>query len=209
LAWQVEGTVWLPTPDGRGAVLKAGSRVDGQGADVDLGPQHFPLNFTRVAASETLLALASVEVTLAVPGLVARARLTAEAPEVALALREAGTISGRIVPKVGEALDLPARPAADWRIEMADLPGYGPRVTAITVGFPPDLLLRALDLRVGKGPVQTLAFTPSRPDRRFDWFCADPFAPGLEWRWHDANEAGFAPVAGDQLQLDAREGVVA
>jgi hypothetical protein len=209
LAWRVEGTVWLPTPDGRGAALTVGPMIEGTGPEIELRPHDFPLGFVRIAASAALLAVASVGVTLRSEGLTARAVLTSAAPETALALPGTGVISARIFTPEGQVLDLPTQPARDWRIELADLPGYGPRATEITVGFPPDLPLRALDLRVGGGAVQTLAFTPARPTRRFDWFCPDPFRPALAWRWHDQPSADFLPVTGDRLDLNANEGEVA
>jgi hypothetical protein len=209
LSWRVEGTVWLPGPGGRGAQMVVGPAVEGTGNDVDLGPEDFPLRFSHVAASPALLALATVDLRLSAGGLTAQARLSSELPEVTLALPGEGEIVARVTGAGGQAIDLPARPTGDWRIEMADLPGYGPRQTEVSVSFPPDLLLRALDLRVAEGPVQTLAFTPTRPARSFPWFCADPFGPGLLWRWNDEPEADFAPVSADRLTLHAREGVVA
>jgi hypothetical protein len=207
VAWQVEATVWLPTPDGRGARLAFGQQLEGGGPDVDLGPQDFPLHFSRVAASEALLALARVELVLTGGGLTATAVLDALTPQVALALPEAGQIVAQVVAPDGQALVLPQRPAGDWRIELADLPGYGPRITEITVEFPPSVALRAVEVRVDDGTSQPLSFTPARPQRRFDWFCANPFQPGLSWRWQGEGE--FVAVKGDRLSLHATEGMLA
>lgn len=208
LVWRIEATAWLPTPDGRGAVLQAGPVVEGVGPVVDLGPQHFPLHFSRIAAGDSLLALGAVDLVLTAEGLSARARLTVDSPEVALALPGEGQLAARIVAPDGRVIDLAPRPAEDWRIELVDVPGFGARETEITVGFPPGLLLRAMDLRQGDGPVQTLAFTPARPTRRYPWFCADPFHAGFHWRWHDS-DADFTAFAGDALHLDARKGEAA
>ncbi len=205
LAWQVEATVWLPTPDGRGAALVLGPRIDGTGPEIELSPQDFPLSITRIAASDAVLALGQVELVAGAAGVLAR--LMAGTPEVAIALPGPGSVAARVVAPDGQALELAPRDG-DRRIELADLAGYGPRVTEISVDFPAGLFLRALDLQVGDGPVQVLAFTPARPVRRFDWFCANPFLPGLTWRWHDGGN-DFAPVSSDRLTLHASEGVVA
>lgn len=207
LAWAVEATVWLPTPDGRGAALTFGPQILGQGPEIDLGPQDYPLHFSRVAASEALLALAKLDVELSAGGLTATAVLDASSPQVALALPEAGQIVAQVVAPDGQVLGLPPRPAVDWRIELADLPGYGPRVTEIAVDFPPGIALRAVEVMVDGRAPQVLAFTPALAVRRFDWFCADPFRPGLLWRWQGEGE--FVAVKGDRLSLHATEGVVA
>lgn len=208
LAWQVEAAIWWPTPDGRGAELRHGSPRQGEGPEVDLSPGDFPMAIARVAASPALLRLAGVAVTTRAAGLTARAVLSTARPAVALALPQAGLLSAEVLAPDGRRIDLPSRPAGDWRIELADLPGYGPRQLVIRLAFPPGLALRAIDLRGGEGPVQTLAFTPAQAERRFDWFCADPFGPGLAWRWHDAGGA-FSPVGGDRLDLQAGAGVEA
>lgn len=211
LDWVVEGTAWFPTQDGRGAVLRRGTARAGSGPEVELGLGDYPLEVSRIAASPALLEIGGVEVSLSAGTLTARARLTAEKPEVALALPDAGgEVTVVVTSPEGQRVVLSARAAGDARIELADLPGYGPRQTEIVVSFPPEILLRALDVAVEGEPVQTLAFTPARPARSFTWFCADPFRAGLRWRWHDEPGAEFsAPVTGARLDLHAREGAVA
>lgn len=204
LNWRAEGTCWVSKPDGRGAVLLSGPSIEGTGTEIDLGPQHYPLVFVRVEAGAALLDLAAAELTLGGRGRTAAARLTAERPQVALALPDADTLAVRVVASTGQVVDLERRPAEDCRIELADLPGYGSRRTEISITFPPNSPLRVLELRSGDGSVQTLAFTPARPTRHVEWFCANPFAPGLLWRWQGGG--AFVPITGDQLQLDAGQG---
>jgi hypothetical protein len=208
--WLVTGVAYMPTADGRGVVLRSGPPRAGQGVRVVLGRQDFPLHFTQVAAGAALLALADVEVELASGGHVTKARLTPLNPVHALALAEpGGQLIARLVAHDGQVLTLAPRPAADWRIELTDVPGYGLRVMEIEVGFPERMLLRALDVKPEGEAVQTLAFTPARSVREVRWFCRDPFRPGLCWRWHDGEAAFSAPVSGDRLRLDATEGAVA
>jgi hypothetical protein len=204
LNWRAEATCWVSEPDGRSAVLLSGPSVEGTGTEIDLGPQHYPLVFVRVAAGSALLDVAAAELTLGGGGRTAEARLTAKSPQVALALPDADTLAVRVVAPDGQAVNLERHPAEDCRIELTDLPGYGSRQTEISVSFPPNIPLRALELRSGDGSVQTLAFTPARPTRNFEWFCGNPFEPGLLWRWQGSG--AFVPIEGDQLRLDAGHG---
>ncbi len=208
--WVATGVAYMPAADGRGVVMRQGPPRAGQGPRVMLGPQDFPLHVVQVAAAPAVLALADVEVELAAGGQVARARLTLASPSVALALVEPeGRVTARLAAADGRVLALAPRGAADWRIELSDVPGYGPRLMEIEVGFPERMLLRALDLQPEGEAVQTLAFTPARPVRELRWFCRDPFRPGVAWRWHDSANGFSAPVTGGRLALDATEGAVA
>ena len=205
--WVATGVAYMPGADGRGVVLRSGAPRAGQGPRVVLGPQDFPLHVVHVAAGAALLALADVEVELTAGGQVARARLTLTSPAIALALVEPeGRLTAQLVAADGRILELQPRAAADWRIELSDVPGYGPRVVEISVDFPERMLLRALEVQPEGGPVEVLAFTPAKPVREARWFCRDPFRPGLSWRWHDVGGAFSAPVTGGQLSLDASEG---
>ncbi len=208
--WTVTGVAYMPTADGRGVVLCPGRPRAGQGLRVVLGRDDFPLHLVQVAAGDALLALADVEVDLDGGVQVAKARLTARAPACALALLAPdGTLTARLVASGGRVLALQPRPAADWRIELSDVPGYGPRVMEIAVDFPDGMPLRALDLQPEGEAVQVLAFTPAKPVREVRWFCRDPFRPGLSWRWHDTGGGFSAAVQGDRLSLDATEEAVA
>ena len=214
LDWAVTGFAYMPTPDGRGVTMLTGPARTGSGPAVDLGPGDFPLRFVQVAAAPALLDRAALEVELAGAGLVARARLTLMQPEVTLALPPGEALVRAVaVSPAGQRIALAARAPGDWRIEIADLDGYGPRVMDVTLRFPPDGALRAIDVLAedaDAADTQTFAFTPAAPTRRVRWLCRDPFRAGLRWRWHSTAAAPFsAPVSGARLDIDAQQGAVA
>lgn len=212
LAWALTGFAYWPTTDGRGVERLDGPRRDGEGARALLRPDSFPLSFFEVEAGAALLAGARVEV--AAQGsrgqdggdpARAAATLAAGAPRVALALPADArdpVLSADLVSRDGGArIALPPRPASDWRIELSDAPGYGPRAVEIAVALPAGVPLLAVEvLAEDSAPdaePDTYAFTPSAPVRTHRWLCRDPFRPGLRWRWRADPPAAFSePVPG-------------
>lgn len=213
LAWTLAGFAFWPTPDGRGVERLDGDATSGEGARALLRPDAFPLTFVDVEADSTLLAIAAVEMTLAgvrPKGNAVRAAmtLTAATPRVALALPgDTGdaTLTAELVARDGVGrIALPARPAADWRVELSDVPGYGPRAIELVVTLPAGMPLVAIELlaedAVADAEPDTYAFTGATPARVHRWLCRDPFRPGLRWRWR--GQANFsAPVHAARLDL--------
>ena len=211
VSWTCTGFAFWPTADGRGAKRLDGAPQMGNGLQVLLRPGDFPLQFVDVEAGAALLGLASLEVGFGP----VRARLTAEAPRATLAVPVTttdATLGATLVSRDGAArVALPARPAADWRIELSDVPGYGTRTVEIAVTLPTGTPLRAVEVlaedAASDEEIQTYAFNAATPVRTHHWFCRDPFRPGLRWRWR--GQAAFSPpVGGARLELVA-EGVAA
>ena len=211
VSWASTGFAFWPTADGRGAQRLDGATQSGNGLQILLRPRDFPLQFVDVEAGAALLGLASLEVGFGP----VRARLTADAPRATLAVPVAATdatLGATLVSRDGAArVTLPARPAADWRIELSDIPGYGTRTIEIAVALPPGTPLRAVEVlaedAASDEETQTYAFNAATPVRTHHWFCRDPFRPGLRWRWR-GQPAFSPPVGGARLELVA-EGVTA
>ena len=211
VSWASTGFAFWPTADGRGAQRLDGATQSGNGLQILLRPRDFPLQFVDVEAGAALLGLASLEVGFGP----VRARLTADAPRATLAVPVAATdatLGATLVSRDGAArVTLPARPAADWRIELSDIPGYGTRTIEIAVALPPGTPLRAVEVlaedAASDEETQTYAFNAATPVRTHHWFCRDPFRPGLRWRWR-GQPAFSPPVGGARLELVA-EGVAA
>lgn len=215
LAWTLAGFAFWPTADGRGVERLDGIAVEGDGARALLRPDAFPLSFVDVETGPALLAIASVEVTLTgarADGAAARTAtaLTIDAPRAALALPadvEAPTLSGALAARHGDRrIELPPRPAADWRIELADIPGYGPRAVELAVTLPAGVPLAAVEVlaedAAADAEPETYAFTPATSTRTHRWLCRDPFRPGLRWRWRGRSEFS-APVVAARVDLIA------
>ena len=211
VSWTCTGFAFWPTADGRGAKRLDGAPQMGNGLQVLLRPGDFPLQFVDVESGAALLGLGSLEVVFGP----VRARLTAEAPRATLAVPVTttdATLGATLVSRDGAArVALPARPAADWRIELSDVPGYGTRTVEIAVTLPTGTPLRAVEVlaedAASDEEIQTYAFNAATPVRTHHWFCRDPFRPGLRWRWR--GQAAFSPpVGGARLELVA-EGVAA
>lgn len=201
LEWTLTGFAFWPTPDGRGVENLQGAAVNCTGSRALLRPDAFPLTFADLEAGDALLNVANVEVSLS--GVrpsgktaIAATTLTSSTSRVALAVPadcDAPMLSGSAVARDGHGrIDLPARKAADWRIELADLPRYGPRTAEITVSLPEGIPLIAVEVIAEDAPVETqpetYAFTPANRSRTHRWFCSDPFRPGLCWRWRGQAE---------------------
>lgn len=204
VAWTLTGFAYWPTADGRGVDRLEGPVQVGEGERTLLRPQDFPLRFVEVEAGAALLAVGTVEVTL---GPVA-ATLSSATPRTALALPATiadPTLAATVVSADGaKRIALPPRTAADWQVELFDVPGYGARQVDISVRLPGGVALQAVDVLAedagSDDEAETYAFTATTPMRTHRWLCRDPFRPGLRWRWH--GDAPFsAPVAGATLEL--------
>ena len=119
---------------------------------------------------------------------------------------DAPQMSAELRPRRGGAsIALHARPAADWRIEIADTPGYGARAVAIAVTLPEAIPLAAVEILAedadeGAEPA-VYAFTAATGVRTHRWFCHDPFRSGFRWRWR-GTEGLSEPMRGlDRLDL--------
>jgi hypothetical protein len=210
VSWTCTGFAFWPTADGRGAKRLDGVAQAGNGLQVLLRPGDFPLQFVDVEAAAALLSLANLEVGLGA----ARATLTVAAPRATLAVpitTTDATLGATLVSRDGARVALPARAAADWRIELSDIPGYGAREIEIAVTLPAGTPLRAIEVlaedAASDAEIETYAFNAATPARTHHWFCRDPFRPGLRWRWR--GQAAFSPpVNAARLDLVA-EGVAA
>lgn len=210
VSWTCTGFAFWPTADGRGARRLDGVAQAGNGLQVLLRPGDFPLQFVDVEAGAALLSLANLEVGFGP----ARATLTVAAPRATLAVPMAttdATLGATLVSRDGARVTLPARPPADWRIELSDIPGYGTREMEIAVTLPAGTPLRAIEVlaedAASDAEIETYAFNSATPARTHHWFCHDPFRPGLRWRWR--GQAAFSPpVNAARLDLVA-EGVAA
>lgn len=212
-AWSLTAFAFWPSADGRNFERLEGAAIAGSGAQALLRPNSFPLGFVDVAASAVLLDLAEVEVTLAgvrANGAAAMAAvtLTAAAPRATLALPAdaGGTVLGcdLVALGSGQRITLPSRPAADWRIELGEVPFYGPRAVELLATLPDDTPLLAIEVLPEDAPAgaepQTYAFTRQIPARTHRWLCRDPFRPGLRWRWRGQAEF-FPPSAAARIDL--------
>ncbi|WP_395711067.1 hypothetical protein [Reyranella sp.] len=211
VSWSCTGFAFWPTPDGRGAKRLDGAAQAGNGLQVLLRPGDFPLQFVDVEAGAAVLGIANLEVGFGP----ARVTLTVAVPRATLAVPITTTdarLDATLVSRDGAyRVALPARPPADWRIELSDIPGYGARTMEITVTLPAGTPLRAIEVLAedasSDAEVETYAFNAATPARMHHWFCRDPFRPGLRWRWR--GQAAFsAPVTAARLDLVA-EGVAA
>lgn len=215
LAWTLAGFAFWQTADGRGVERLDGPVVVGGGARALLRPDAFPLTFVDVDTGPALLAIASVQVAFSgvrQDGTPARTgtTLTADAPRAALALPadvDAPVLSGTLAAHDGDRrIELPPRPAADWRIELADIPGYGPRAVELAVTLPAGVPLAAIEVlaedAAADAEPETYAFTPATLTRTHRWLCRDPFRPGLRWRWRGRSEFS-APVTAARVDLVA------
>ena len=132
-----------------------------------LRPRDFPLRIVDVEAAPALLAVAKVEVALAAGASRATATLTETAPRAALALPQSAAdavLSGTLVSRAGAArIPLPSRPAGDWRIELLDVPGYGPRTMDIEVVLPDGVALRAIDMLADDAASEEQRHDDNRP----------------------------------------------
>ena len=214
LEWTLAGFAYWPTPDGRGVERLDGAAVSGTGARALLRPDAFPLTFVDVDSGPALLALANAAVSLSGvrptgAAAEASATLTASMPRVALTLpddAQGPTLSAELAARDGgRRIALPPRAAADWRIELSDVPGYGPRATDFAVTLPPGVPLAALEVLAEDAPAaepETYAFTPTTTKRTHRWFCKDPFRPGLCWRWRGQPDYS-EPVLTTRVELTA------
>lgn len=215
VAWALSGFAFWPTPDGRNFERLEGAAMAGSGTQALLRPDAFPLGFVDVAAGAVLLDLAEVELTLGgvrPGGAAARATvtLTAAAPHATLALpADAGDtmLACELVALgSGRRIALPPRPATDWRVELSEVPGYGPRAVELVATLPGGTPLVAIEVLAEDAPddaaPETYAFTRQVPVRTHRWLCRDPFRPGLRWRWR--GQADFsAPFVAPRMELDA------
>lgn len=215
LDWMLTGFAFWPTSDRRGVERLDGAAITCTGARALLRPDAFPLTFVDVDTGPALLALANVEVELRGvrpngSAAKAAATLTASMPRVALAVpadANATMLTGIVVARDGASrIELPVREAADWRIELSDLPGYGTRSTEFIVKLPANVPLVALEVIAEDAPPntqpETYAFTPTTGTRTHRWFCHDPFRPGLCWRWRGQAEFS-APIVNKRVDLAA------
>ncbi len=220
LEWTLAAFAFWPAVDHRGVEQLLGETHAGTGAQALLRTSAFPLMFVEVEVEARLIHMAEVAVTLTgewsdQPADTA-VTLSAARPRAALALpvdASAPQMTVMLTPRgPGVPIMLGPIPAADWRIELADLPGYGPRSLEITVSLPAGVPLAAIevlpeDADASEEPAP-YAFTPSNSSRTHGWFCRDPFRPGLLWRWRGHDEFSV-PVRGtNRLDLAANESVV-
>lgn len=220
LAWTVTGFSIWPARPGADVERVGGPARQGTGAAVLLRPTDLGLTVTVAEAGAALLRLARVEVTLSglrpTPRRV-MATLDVATPRVALALPndcDAASLSVALVALGdGRRIDLPSRSTGEGRIELADVPGYGPRSLEISVSFGDGaasliaIEVLAEDAVSGSEP-DTYAFTPAAPSRIHRWLCQDPFRPGLMWRWRTDPPPPFStPVRGvGRLELTTGHG---
>ena len=206
VAWTLTGFAYWPTADARSVDRVEGPVQAGEGERTLLRPQDFPLRFVEVEVGAALLAVGTVEVTL---GPVA-ATLSSATPRTALALPASiadPTLAAVVVSADGgKRIVLPPRTAADWQVELFDVPGYGARQVDISVRLPGGVALQAVDVLAedagSDDEAETYAFSATTSTRTHRWLCRDPFRPGLRWRWH--GDAPFStPVTGATLELTA------
>ncbi len=215
VAWTLSGFAIWPTPDRRGVERLDGPETAGVGTRALLRPDAFPLGFADVEAGTALLKLARVEMTLAgtrrdgAPVKITTT-LTDAAPRAALALpadTENVTLTSELVAHdSSRRITLATRPAADCRIELADVPGYGPRATELVATLPEGASLVAIEVIAEDAPTEAepevYAFTPQTRSRTHRWLCRDPFRPGLRWRWRGQTEFS-APVTTERVDVFA------
>lgn len=214
LAWSVSTFAIWPAPGGRSVerIESEAQRGTGTGTDILLRPADFPLTFIDVEADPALLALASVSIALEgtrgddparasvlLSRDVPRATLAVPKNTTALALSAVLTLGDN-----GSTIALDPVDASDWRIELFDVPGYGPRNVEISVALPPGVPAAAIDVLAEDAPEgeepATYSFTAATAARRHRWFCRNPFRPGLRWRWR--GDPAFSEPTGLAERLD-------
>lgn len=186
--------VWRESPTGP-------QRLDGParafaGNMLTLGVTDFPVEFVPVEASDDLLAVAKVDATCHWEGCIQplRAQLSRGAPSAAFALppNTVGAlieIAATALDGAREAVMLPPSLARPMRLSLASFPEFGSHSVTISVVLDPDASLAVVDLLPEALPdaarnISTLAFTPARPTRDWNWFAPSPFAAGYRWRRH-------------------------
>jgi hypothetical protein len=160
----------------------------GSDRTIRLYSQDFPVRFLVVAASQELLALATVEVSYQIgEGDAQRFTLIRDSPLATVALPDDGTSEPgfscvAVANESGARLAL--RPLhAPLRLELSSFPQYGVQHAAVMCQFDAGVEFAAFEFQAeDEVASQLLAFTPTTPVRRFSFFPKTIFAARYRYR---------------------------
>jgi hypothetical protein len=190
--------------------------VSHEGGELLLNPDSFPLRFVPVAASASLLNLASLKLvcTRDENGQSVSTTFVLDAAHMAAAVAlplgsTEGTMSIQALPQDGNPLTLGPLPLRGTLLDLSSFPQYGSQTVQLNCSFEANVSLYAIELAPETAAAGTvLHFTPDLSARTWVYLAASPFRPGFRYR--EYRSAGETPAAwsavlppNDPLQLRA------
>lgn len=188
-----------------------GPTQQGEGGILRLGPELFPIEITRIEATQALIQLATVAgtCTYEANGLSSAIPFVLDSGQLSTAVavprrRDTLRIEAVATARDGSgSMPLDTVEAAGACFDVTSFATYGPRQTEVHCLFDDAAPIRGLNilpLGLDETPanITTLVFTPAEPFRSFRWFSPSPFAAGLRFRAHDAEDAPWWLASADR-----------
>lgn len=179
-----------------GFVQLDGPEVPCQGDRIYLGPEDFPVDFIKVAASPNLADVAGIQgyCRWSVAGCETRQQfeLTANARDVGLAVPKEGVeafLGLRVVSRAGEGeIVLPEAPASNVLLDLFSFREYGPHTVKAECSFEKGAGVFAIEIVPEGRPdsdAEVLHFTPQQPLREWTYYATSLFRSGYRFRVRD------------------------
>lgn len=204
-------TTFAVLSDETGTRQVEGPMQPGEGNLLRLGPERFPIEIARIEATPALIRLASVAgaCTYESDGFSRATPFVLDSGQLCTAVavprrRDALRIEALATARNGSgSLPFDTVEAAGACFDVTAFSTYGPRETEVRCLFDDAVSIRGisiLPLGIDDTPanIATLVFTPAEPVRSFRWFAPSPFATGLQYRAHDANDAPWSLAPADR-----------